>query len=82
MADDDFTNISAGHLEAFEALRNEKVQNFALFSCFVNGEPTSAIVSVDELADGDVRIIPLFVAVTESMVLTDHNDIKPKGLDG
>jgi hypothetical protein len=66
------TNISADHRAAFEALTSGDCANFALFSCFVNGEPASAIVAVNQ--DGDFyAITPLFVSVTPSLTLTDHN---------
>jgi len=69
------TNITADHRAAFEALTSDDYRNFALISCFVNGEPAAVIVAVDE--DGDnYAITPLFVSVTPSLTLTDH-DGKP-----
>jgi hypothetical protein len=66
------TNITAEHRAAFEALISGEYDNFALFSCFVGGEPAAAIVSVNR--DGeDYTIRPLFVALTPGMVLTDHD---------
>jgi hypothetical protein len=66
------TNITAEHRAAFEALTSAHFQNFALFSCFVGGEPAAAIVAVNR--DGeDYTITPLFVALTPGMVLTDHD---------
>jgi hypothetical protein len=41
------TNISADHRAAFDALTSGDYPNFALFSCFVNGEPAAAIVAVN-----------------------------------
>ena len=49
------TNITDQHREAFEALTSGEHSNFALFSCFVGGEPASAIVAVNQ--DGDDYII-------------------------
>jgi hypothetical protein len=67
------TNITAEHRAAFEALVSGDFENFALFSCFVNGEPATAIVAVNR--DGeDYTISPLFVTLTPGMVLTDHDD--------
>jgi hypothetical protein len=74
------TNITSDHREAFEALRDASFQNFALFSCFVNGQPASAIVAIVE-DGGEYEITPLFVSVTEAMVLTDHDGRAP-GPDG
>lgn len=66
------TNITAEHRRAFEALASGAHRNFALFSCFVNGEPASAIVAVTD--DGEAfSITPLFVSVTPGMILTDHD---------
>ena len=42
------TNITDQHREAFEALTSGEHDNFALFSCFVGGEPASAIVAVNQ----------------------------------
>lgn len=74
------TNITASHREAFEALRDGSFQNFALFSCFVNGQPASAIVEIVENA-GEYEVTPLFVSVTDAMILTDHDGRIP-GPDG
>ncbi len=65
------TNITADHRAAFEALISNDYTNFALFSCFVNGEPAAAIVAVNA-DDGHSAITPLFVSVTPSLILTDH----------
>jgi hypothetical protein len=66
------TNITADHRAAFEALTSGGFANFALFSCFVNGEPAAAIVAVNRDGDG-YAITPLFVSVTPSLTLTDHD---------
>jgi len=47
------TNITKEHRAAFEALISADYDNFALFSCFVDGEPAAAIVAVNR--DGEVR---------------------------
>jgi hypothetical protein len=65
------TNIRKHHKAAFAALTSGKDQNFALFSCFVNGEPAAAIVAINE-EGGEYRVSPLFVSVTPGMELTDH----------
>jgi hypothetical protein len=66
------TNITDRHRETFNALASGRYDNFALFSCFLNGTPTAAIVAIAR--DGeDFDITPLFVAVTEEMRLTDHD---------
>ena len=37
------TNITAEHRASFEALASGDYGNFGLFSCFLNGEPATAI---------------------------------------
>jgi hypothetical protein len=71
------TNITADHRLAFEALVSGDYANFALFSCYVNGEPAAAIVAVNRDGDG-YAITPLFVSVTPSQVLTDHEGRPPE----
>jgi hypothetical protein len=72
------TNISRAHRGAFKALTSGQYGNFALFSCFVDGEPAVAIVTVNEDGPGYV-VTPLYVSVTERMTLTDHDGIAPSG---
>ena len=71
------SNITETHRKAFEALASGEYSNFALFSCFVNGEPASAIVAVDWKGD-EFLIEPLFVSVTDQMILTDHQGREPE----
>jgi hypothetical protein len=66
------TNITAEHRTVFEALTSGAYGNFALFSCFVNGQPGTAIVAVNREGE-QYTVTPLFVAVTPAMVLTDHD---------
>lgn len=66
------TNITTQHREAFEALVSGQYNNFALFSCFVDGQPAAAIVAVNR--DGEeYTLSPLFVSVTDAMTVTDHD---------
>lgn len=71
------TNILAEHKSAFEALTSGEYSNFALFSCFVNGAPASAIISFNRDDTGDYVMTPLFVSVTEEMTLTDQDGVSP-----
>ena len=70
------TNITQSHRQAFRALRDGEFQNFALLSCFVDGAPAAAIVAIHP-DGGEYAITPLFVSVTDAMVLTDHDGRKP-----
>jgi hypothetical protein len=71
------TNITPAHQRAFEALTSGEYGNFALFSCFVNGKPATAIVTVNEDGPGYV-ITPLFVTLTPAMALADHDGTAPE----
>ena len=74
------TNITSEHKRAFEALTGGQHDDFALFSCFVDGEPASAIVIVtvdppdQKGREPEYGIHPLFVSVTPEMRLTDHDE--------
>jgi hypothetical protein len=72
------TNIRPDHISAFEALTSGEQSNFALFSCFIGGQPAAAIVAVTPEGD-DYQITPLFVSVTDDMVLTDHAGVPAGG---
>jgi hypothetical protein len=68
------TNITPAHREMFNAIISGDYNNFALFSCLVNGEPAAAIVAVNrDETSGDFLIEPIFVSITDSMILTDHD---------
>ena len=73
------TNITERRRRAFEALTSGAHENFALFSCFVDGKPAAAIVAVNTCPptqDGgepEHLISPLFVSIVPSMKLTDHD---------
>lgn len=52
------TNITSDHRSAFEALTSGDYANFALFSCFADGQPAAAICAVTDtmrLTDHDGR---------------------------
>lgn len=71
------TNTRPEHISAFEALTSGEHDNFALFSCFLDCEPAVAIVAVmpPRSDEDEYQITPLFVGVTESMVLTYHEGV-------
>ena len=75
------TNIHPEHVSAFEALTSGDFRNFALFSCFMNGTPASAIVAITPPTEetGEYLITPLFVSVTDDMALTDHDGVPAGG---
>jgi hypothetical protein len=71
------TNITQEHRQVFNALTSGEYSNFALFSCFVNGEPASAIVAINKPGGDEYQITPLFVSVTPGMRLIDHDSLQP-----
>ena len=72
------TNIRPDHVSAFAALTSGEFDNFALFSCFLNCKPAVAIVAIKppRKKGDDYQIQPLFVSVTDEMVLTDHDGVE------
>jgi hypothetical protein len=74
------TNITPEHIQAFEAIASGRTDNIALFSCFVNGYPAAAIVSVIRDQQGSAQITPLFVSVSAWTHITDHDGITPEAL--
>ncbi|EJW11628.1 hypothetical protein A33M_2931 [Rhodovulum sp. PH10] len=71
--DEEGTNIAPWMAASFAELVRayETDAPFALISCFVNGEPTATIALTKPEGDS-LMVMPLFVAVTPSMVVTDH----------
>ena len=73
------TNITEDHRRAFEALTSDEAGNFCLFSCFLSGRPAAAIAAVtvcpptEDSGQPEYVISPLFISITDDMVLTDHD---------
>lgn len=64
--------LFAQHLAAFEAIRDERYENFMLYPCYVDGVPTTAIVVLQEFGNA-IAARPLFVAPTDVMEIYGHN---------
>jgi hypothetical protein len=47
----------------------------------VNGKPASAICAIDEdgFDEGETNVTPLFVTLTDDMVITDHEGKVARG---
>ena len=73
------TNITGEHRNAFEALTSGHYGNFALYSCFLDDQPTAAIVAITaHQRDGkdcetELHIEPVLVPIVDGLVLTDHD---------
>jgi hypothetical protein len=61
------SSITPGHVRAFQAVTSQLYENITLWSCRINGEPGVAIVMVDQVGEGKIAVMPLFVAITEKM---------------
>jgi hypothetical protein len=68
------SNITPGHVRVFQAIRSQLYDNITLASCQINGDPGVAIVMIDEVGEGKVAVMPLFVAITENMRLAFPGD--------
>ena len=62
-------HITPGHVTAFQVVRSPFYDNITLTSCWINGEPGVVIVVTDEVREGKVAVMPLFVAITPGMDL-------------
>jgi len=63
------SNITPGHVRAFQTVRSQLYDNVTLASCIINGEPGVAIIMIDYVGENKMAVMPLFVAITESMDL-------------
>lgn len=77
-------HITPGHVRAFQAVTSNMYDNITLWSCRINDEPGVAIVMVDHVGEGKVGVMPLFVAITETMKLDfdDEENISDGGSSG
>jgi len=76
------TNITETHRHNFNLITDPSWQaghsvRPCLFSCFLNGKPTAAICLVSTVPGNEITITQVFVAVTDDMVLTDHDGVQP-----
>jgi len=63
-------HITSGHVRAFQAIRSQLYDNITVASCLINSEPGVAIVMIDEVGEGKLALMPLFVAITPNMELS------------
>jgi len=73
------TNITDEHRRAFEAIASGGFNNFALMSCFYDGEPTAAVVCITSCGE-EYDLTPIVVFPTERMLvrLKDHDNRTPE----
>jgi hypothetical protein len=61
------SNITPGHVRAFQAVTSGIYGETSLWSCRINGESGVAIVLVDHVGENKLAVMPLFVAITPGM---------------
>jgi hypothetical protein len=61
------SNITPGHVRAFQAVTTQMYGEVTLASCRINGDPGVAIVLMEHVGEGKVAVMPLFVAITPNM---------------
>lgn len=81
-SDRPFSYITPGHVRAFQMLTSGLFDNVTLCSCTIDGEPGVAIVLVDEMREGQIAVMPLFVAITPAMKLRFHAEDETEGEEG
>jgi hypothetical protein len=64
------SNITPGHVRVFQAIRSQLYDNITLASVTINDEPGVAIVMIDDVGEGKMAVMPLFVGITPGMKLT------------
>ena len=75
-------HITPGHVRAFQAVRSPLYDNITLASCLINGEAGVAIIALDEVGEGKIAVMPLFVAITTKMELIFPGEHDSSGGDG
>jgi len=75
-------NITPGHVKAFQAIRSRLYDNITLASCTINGDPGVAIVMLEFAGEGQIAVMPLFVATTENMKIDFPTDFGSSDGDG
>jgi hypothetical protein len=65
------SNITPMHKLIFRALTAGPCDDFAMLSCLVNGEDAVAIIAIEQ-QETSISVMPLFVTLTPSMILTGH----------
>lgn len=70
--------ITPGHVRAFQAVTTQIYGEVTLASCLIDRKPGVAIVLVDNVGEGKIAVMPLFVAITPDMVI----DFEGQSTDG
>ena len=73
------TNITEAQKRFFNDLTSGQYDSFALFSCFFEGKPATAIINVEKQEDGGALIRPMALLLDDDLCnrLTDHEGKEP-----
>jgi hypothetical protein len=74
------SNITPGHVRAFQAVTTGMYGEVTLWSCRINGEPSVAIV--EHVGEGKIGVMPPFVAITPGMQVTFEGEQGGEGGGG
>ena len=61
------SNITPGHVRAYQAVTSGIYGETSLFNCTINGKPGVALVLMHRPDPDHVAVMPLFVAITDDM---------------
>lgn len=75
------SHITPGHVRAFQAVSSH-MYDTSLMSCWINGEPGVAIVLLENVGEGKMAVMPLFVAITAKMEVDFGDDRESDGGGG
>ena len=73
------SNITPGHVRAFQAVTSQIYGEVSLWSCTINREPGVALVLVDHAGEGKIAVMPLFVAITPGMDIEFESEASGSG---
>lgn len=67
--------ILPGHVRAFQAVTTQLYGEVTLSSCLINNKPGVAIVLIEHVGEGKVAVMPLWVSITEDMVVEFQQEV-------
>ena len=76
------SNITPGHVRAFQAIRSQLYDNVTLASCTIDGHPGVAIVMIEHAGEDKIAVMPLFVAITDHMEIDFPGEFGSSGRGG
>jgi hypothetical protein len=76
------SNITPGHVRAFQAIRSQLYDNVTLANCTIDGHPGVAIVMIEHAGEDKIAVMPLFVAITDQMEIDFPGEFESSGGGG